>query len=313
MANPYDVLGLSPDAAPEDIKSAFKKLARKYHPDLNPSREAEARFKDVNEAYDIIGNAERRSLFDEFGEVSLEPGFDPEMARSYQAARAVQERFQAKSDPMSGFHDFFGDMFGGGFATDGGHTNDRGYGHSAAPSQGQDIQTEGRIDPVIAFIGGNTQVSVFYPDGQTRPVTVRVRAGAETGDVVTLRGMGASGRNGGPPGDLHLQLSIPEHPVFKRNGDDIEVTVPITVLEAMLGGTIEVPTPQGVRKVNLPAGVGSSRMRLRGRGVQRPHQPGNLILHLQPQVPKHPTQEMLDAARAIEQGYGRGVRADLFR
>lgn len=309
MVDPYDVLGVNRHAGAEDIKRAYRKLVRECHPDLNPTPGAEQRFTAVSDAYAILSDARARALYDEFGAESLAPGFDPQIARMF-----ARRREQASRPSESPFGDMsaFADVMGAAFSADpdepvgrsganGGPTGS--YGSSSA-----DLQVEAEIDAMVSYTGGMTTISVTRPGGRVDTLRIRVKAGAKAGDLIRLPGQAASPYGGGPAGDLTIELKIREHPLIRRQGDDLEMDVPVTLLEAVQGGPITVPTPTGPARVNLPPNCAGARLRLRGRGVQRPDRPGNLVLHLRPVLPEHIDAAVLDACRTIERAYREDVR-----
>ena len=177
--------------------------------------------------------------------------------------------------------------------------------------RGRDQNAELEIDALTAIRGGETELVLTRPTGERENLRVRIPAGVKDGGVLHLKGQGYPPPGGGPCGDLHLRLTVPEHPVLRRIDDDLEMDVPITVLEALKGATITVPTPTGDVKVNVPAGVTTGqRLRLKGRGIQK-SPPGDLYLALRPEVPVSQDPEVLAAAERIEQAYPKSVRATL--
>lgn len=248
----YAVLGVSKDATQDDIKRAYRKLARKLHPDVNPGDDnAEERFKEIAEAYHVLGDAERRSTYDRVGPDGFAQQFD-----------------------MSDFGEQFGSFFRGGFRTGAGTPRGfemfeellrGGFGDRAAPP-GQDVQVQVRLSLEEALRGGERPVSYRLPSGTTQQLRARIPAGVRDGARIRLRGKGAS--SGGAPGDLYLQVEVAPHPTFRLHGDDLHVDVPVTVYEAALGGTVEVPTLEGQTRINLPPGTrGGQVFRLRGKGA----------------------------------------------
>lgn len=273
MARPdlYETLGVPREADAEAVRKAYRHLARQYHPDVNPGDEAaEDRFKQVSEAYAVLSDDERRRDYDEFGEVSLEGGFDREAAR--QAREAFGARFGAGGEPgFAGEAYSYGDlddmlsrMFGGAR---------RGAGDAAGfVLRGADLETELELEFLEAARGTEKQLSLARPDAQggvTREnVTVRIPPGVDSGGRIRVSGKGSPGIGGGPPGDLYAKLRVRPHPVFRREGRDLFLTLPVTVSEATLGAKIEVPTLDGKATVTVPAGTdGGARLRLRGKGV----------------------------------------------
>jgi curved DNA-binding protein len=307
MRNPYDVLGVARNADQEAIRKAYKTLARKYHPDRNKAVEAEAKFKEINAAYDVVGDDKKRKWYDEFGDVSLQPGFDPEKARAW--SRAGGQSFRGGPGPGVGGFDF-------GFGGDGGGGMDDllgslfGMGGGKRTARGRDQQATLAVEPMLAIVGGETSINLQRPHG-AETLKVRIPAGVNDGGTLRLKGQGLPPPGGGPCGDLLLKLEVSPHPRLRRTGDDLELDVPITVLEALRGASITVPTPTGDVKVSIPAGSSSgARLRIRGRGVQRTGTPGDLFLRLQVATPPS-APELIEAAEVLERAYTKPVRADL--
>lgn len=314
MRDPYDVLGVSRDADQEAIRKAYKQLARKYHPDRNKSPDAETRFKEINAANDILGDEAKRKLFDEFGEMSTRPGFDADKARAWSRASAGGGRAGGFPGGMGGgpggydfggdvdIEDLLGSMFG---AAAGGRGRPR-------ARRGQDQQATMAIDPMLAILGGETIIQLPRPGGEAESLKVRIPAGVADGGKLRLKGQGYPPPGGGECGDLHIRLHVPAHPRLARDGDDLELEVPVTVLEALRGASIAVPTPTGEIKVNVPPGSSSgTKLRIRGRGVQRSGNPGDLYLALKVVVPDTSEEDAIAAAETLEKAYPGPVRAGL--
>ncbi|HWP56562.1 MAG TPA: molecular chaperone DnaJ [Candidatus Acidoferrales bacterium] len=363
----YKILGVSRTASNDEIRKAYRKLARKYHPDINPGdKDAEAKFKEISAAYDVLSDAKKRKLYDEFGEAGLAPGFDPEKARAY---RAWQD--QAASTGGSFSFDFgdLGDLFG----DLGGIFGRRAGARRRGPQDGEDIEAALDIDFLDAVRGFQTTLNLqrtvacdtcrgagskgaavcpvcngsgtqYIAQGAARlrrtcqrcfgagqipgescptcggrgrvlrseRVTVNIPPGAETGKRIRVPGKGEGGILGGAPGDLYIVPRVREHPLLERSGRDLTMEVPITVGEAIRGGTIEVPTPVGPVKVKIPPGTQSGqRLRIPGKGVQGHGKvpAGDLYLRLMIQVPKNGVRQ--DALEALDRAYGRDIRKDL--
>jgi len=290
----YSVLGVSKSSDADAIKKAYRKLARDLHPDKNPgNKEAEARFKAVNRAYETLHDPKKRALYDEFGEDALREGFDPDKVRAY-------KNWQA-SGGNGGFGGGFGgarqvnieDLFGGGVS---GFDGDLGelFGRTRrrGPMKGQDVEQELTIDFESAVRG--TTLQLRSADGET--VGVRIPPGADEGSRVRIAGQGGPSPNGGPRGDLVLLIHVRPHAFFKREGDDLTIEVPIRLSEAVKGGKVKVPTFDGPVSVKVPPGTQSGTMlRVRGKGVSRKGRtPGDLYVRFMVHVP---TANAADAAR----------------
>ena len=298
----YAVLGVPRDADEETIKKAFRKLAMKHHPDKSPGKASEQRFKEVNQANEVLSDAKKRALYDEFGEESLSQNFDAERARVIRqygggrGARAgrggapgggfdVQDIFGNAAPGGGDFGDIFGDLFGG-----------RGRGPRAprGPMRGQDMESVVTVDFVSAVKG--TQLQHQRGDAA---VTVRVPPGANEGSRLRIPGQGSPGAGGGPAGDLLLTIHVTPHPHFEREGDDLHLEVPITIGEAYRGEKIRIPTPDGEVTLKVPAHTQSGKVtRLRGKGVTRKgKEPGDLYVKFIVHVP---TVDDPEVAKAVD-------------
>jgi DnaJ-class molecular chaperone len=264
--DPYTVLGVSRGAGEEDIKRAFRKLARQYHPDVNKSRGAETRFKEISEAYEILGDPEKRRRYDMFGHEGVHSdfsGFGSSSARDpFEGMRFGNSGFSFNYGNFTGasgsgvFDDLFSEFLGG----RSGRTRRR-------PTQmrGQDVEYDLTIDFEQAYWGVTAEVRVL-----DKRIEVHVPPGVDTGSRVRVSGQGAPGLHGGPPGDLYLNVRVTPHEYFRREGADIHLTVPVTFGEAVLGGTVEVPGPDGRLALRIPPGTSSgTSFRFRGKGF--PH------------------------------------------
>lgn len=376
----YQTLGVARSASDEEIKRAYKKLARKYHPDLNKDPDAEERFKEVNSAFEVLGNPEKRKMYDEFGEDAERMGFDPEKARQY---RAWSQNMGGGRGPggfgpggfggvgggggFGGLGDIFGEVFGG----RGGSRRRR-----PRPAPGANVTAEIQVELLDALRGteldlranlpspcstcagtgrapnvaqapcsqcggsgtltiggGNVRISCPACGGSGKAqhlacptcggrgaryeashLKVHIPKGVPDGGRIRLAGKGEPGVHGGPPGDLILTVHVREHPLLRRKGDDLYLSLPITVPEAIHGAQIQVPTLDGSVKLTVPPGSQSGqRLRLRGKGAPRPRggARGDLYVELSIRVPKAPSEDCLDAAESLQPFYGEDVRADL--
>jgi DnaJ-class molecular chaperone len=255
--DPYQELGVSREASADDIRKAFRKLAKAHHPDVNPGdKESEERFKRASAAFDILGDADKRRKFDA-GEIDAD---GREIQRGFTGhpfgagAGPGAESFEFEGVDLN---EILGEMFGGGRGRGPGR---RGAGGFA--SRGGDVRARLEIDLEDAIMGAKRRLS--FPDGPTLDVTIP--AGAADGQVLRLKGQGAPGRAG--PGDALIELAIRPHPVFRREGDGLVMELPISVPDAVLGGKIEAPTPEGPVSLSVPKGSNSGAiLRLKGRGL----------------------------------------------
>ncbi len=310
----YKILGMPRDASPQELKKAYRQLAKELHPDHNPDdQEAEERFKDVSAAYTVVSDPEKRKLYDEFGEMGLREGFDP-------------DAYQAATQGAGGFGGFdFGDIFGGGARGGGraGHVEfdledlfgGRGPGRGSyvrAPQRGADIQSQVTIDFRDAVLGCMRELSLRSAEGE-RTLKVRIPAGVRKGGKIRLRGQGGVGGNGGPSGDLVLKVNVEKHPYFSMRGKQLHVRVPVTPLEAYSGAKVTVPTPEGDVQLSIPAGSqNGSKLRLRGKGVQpKGKAQGDLIAQLEIILPEGHADEVEEALKTVDEAFEGDPRGDL--
>jgi curved DNA-binding protein len=286
----YAILGVPKNADADVVKKAYRKLAGKLHPDKNPGdAKMEARFKQVNHAYEVLGDAKKRQLYDEFGEEGLRDGFDPERVRAYKDWSSRQARSRGgPADEAGGtvnLEDLFGGTTSGGVGDLFGDFMGRAR-RSRGPSKGPDLESEVTIDFASAVRGATLELR---PQGVVgEPVTVRIPPGANEGSRVRIPQQGGPSSNGGPRGDLVLSVHVTPHPYFRREGDDIHLDLPLTVAEAYRGAKVRVPTFEGAVTLKVPPGSQSGQsVRLRGKGIAKKGRPaGDLYVRFMIQIPK---------------------------
>jgi len=300
----YKVLGLEKTAAQEDIKKAYRKLARKYHPDLNPNdKEANKKFQQINEANEVLSDPEKRKKYDQYGK-DWEHADAFEQARKDNAGRSRQGGaggFSQSYDP-SGFagadEDHFSDFFESLFGGMGGNRSSSG-GRQAA-FKGNDYQAELHVTLEEAYTTHKRIITINGKD-----VRITVQAGVENGQVIKLKGYGAPGRNGGPAGDLLLTFVISDNPRFKRLGNDLYTTVNLDLYTAVLGGEATVDTLNGKVKLKVkPETQNGSKTRLKGKGFPEYKKEGvfgDLILTFDIQMPTHLTDKQKELFRELAQ------------
>ncbi len=340
----YNILGVKKDASQEEIKRTYRRLARKCHPDVNPGdKTAEQKFKDINEAYEILGDPKKRADYDQFGKTPFGAGgFEGFRTRDF-------------GSQFGGFEDIFSDFFGGprreeaplrgpdlvtsldisleeaykGVTTPFTLTREvpckacKGTGAEASRTcsncKGTGSRQQGRgffqiAQPCPSCKGGGRIITKVCKacrgNGSTvatQTIKVRIPPGADTGSRLKLRGMGGAGVRGGPSGNLYIELTVRPHPVFKRDGNNIYVEAPVTVGEATLGGKIKVPTLDGTATMTLPPGTDSGKkFKLKGKGIPgtRTGIRGDEFVVIKIVVPKTVTARAKEALQEVEKAYG---------
>lgn len=280
----YKTMGVPRDASPDAIKRAYRKLARKYHPDVSKEAGAEDKFKAMQEAYEVLKDPEKRARYDQLGanwRAGQEFRPPPDWRQEYESA-------SRRGSDQEGFSDFFSSLFGGGSPF--GRAGDPSRGFAAA---GQDHVATVAISLDEAFKGSTRNIELNSPqagaDGrmtmQPRTLRVTIPAGVTAGQRIRLAGQGSPGLGGGPAGDLYLEIGIEPHPLFVAEGRDIALTLPIAPWEAALGATVTAPTLGGPVEMRIPPGArAGQKMRLKGRGL--PGKPaGDQIVVLRIVVP----------------------------
>jgi DnaJ-class molecular chaperone len=253
-ADPYTILGVKKDASQEEIQKAYRRLAKKLHPDLNPgNKQAEEQFKEISAAYDLLGDAEKRARYDR-GEIDAS-GVERPQQRFYRdfAEGGSQYANDAGFADFAGADDILSQIFGR-------------EGRANIRMRGSDVHYRLELDFLDAINGGKRQITL--PDGSV--LDVNIPAGTNDGQILRLRGKGRPGIGGGPAGDALVGIEVRPHRIFMRKGDDIHVDLPISLSEAVLGGKVKVPTPTGSVTMTVPKWTNTGTvLRLRGKGVPR--------------------------------------------
>jgi molecular chaperone DnaJ len=296
----YKVLGVPKDISQAELKKAYRKLARKYHPDSNPGdAAAEAKFKEISEAHAVLADTEQRKEYDQMR--AMGAGAPRFAAGGGGQTGGFEDVFggmfgqgnQRTTRSAGGFDDIFGNLFGGGnFGQPSG-----GFRGQGGPSKGRDLTATTALDFVSAIKGETVKLQA----AGSKPISVKIPAGVSDGQKIRLKGKGEQSIDGGPAGDLTLTISVRKHPVFERDGLNLRVDVPVTFAEATLGATIEVPTLGGDPvKLRVTPGTPSGRvLRVKGRGVTTSKATGDLLAMVQVAVPSHLTAEAKDHLEAF--------------
>lgn len=373
--NFYKILGVSEDATKEDIKKAYRKLARKWHPDINPGNsDAEKKFKEIASAYDCLGNDEKRKLYDEFGEDSLHSGFEADKARQYRKWQSAEEtgtgNFRSGFSGYQNYEDILGDLFN--FTGNA----ESGFG-TKSPLRGKNIEFDMNIDFISALKGFETEIAIQRPlickkcNGKgvdtsvaikkcstcggsgklkmakgpvdfmrqcqtcagtgeirtacsscqgigsvvgTEKIKVTIPSGVKEGSKVRVAGKGGPGTNGQPAGDLYLIVHVNEHPVLKRDGDNLYMDVPVTIYELMAGATILIPSINGKVKVKIPAkSQNGQTLKLKGKGAVniKTKKQGDMLIKLSVMVPVTEDKETLEAVKKMAGLYPQDIRSGI--
>jgi DnaJ-class molecular chaperone len=306
----YDILGVKKTASADEIKKAYRSLAKKFHPDKNKgNKDAENKFKEISEANAVLSDQEKREQYDRLGKEAFRSGGGPNPFQGgtnpFGAAGFDFSQFtgggararggRRPAGGAGGFTDIFSDLFGGG-------------GFEQGPERGSDLEAELTIDFRDAILGTTMDLTI-----NGKPVKVKIPEGMSDGQRIRLRGKGGPGAGGGPAGDLNVLIHIRPHPLFERRGDDIYIDLPIKVGEAIRGGEVEVPTIHGPVRARIPAGTqGGQTFRIRGKGVKKKggtH--GDHYYRVQITAPKSSAPEVLAAADTIDAAYSEDPRAKL--
>lgn len=291
----YKILGVEKTATQDDIKKAYRKLARKYHPDMNPGdKTSEQKFKEINEANEVLGNAENRAKYDKYGE-HWQHGEEYEKAQRQQKHYSQYSRgFESENyENAEDYSDFFKDMFGGaGFGRSS-------YSRASGKFKGQDVYAE--ISLSLREVA-STHQKIFSINGQN--IRITIPAGAYDGQQIKLKGHGSPGYNGGPNGDLYITFAIEPDAQFERNGNDLKTKIPIDLYTAVLGGDIQVDTLNGKVKLKVqPETQNGTIVRLKGKGFpiyKKEGEFGDLFIVYDVQLPKNLTEKQKELFQQLK-------------
>jgi DnaJ-class molecular chaperone len=305
----YKTLGVPRNASQADIQKAYRELARKYHPDVNSAKDAKKKFQQVQAAFDVLNDPEKRELYDRYGSSfeAMGAGGGPKPGGGgWQQARpgaGPTFRFEDLGD-LGGFAQFFGDRFEGGDPSDLFRQFRRGGGRrgaAAQPRRGGDVQAEVEIPFNTSILGGEVQLSVQRESGKTETLAVKIPAGIESGKKIRLRGQGERAPRGGTPGDLLITVQVAAHPHFSRQGGNLLLRLPLTLAEAAGGAKIDVPTPTGTVALRVPPATSSgTKLRIRGHGVPAKDGAGDLLVEVQIVLPKDLGQADVEMLRQLD-------------
>ena len=317
----YKILGIRRDASQAEVLKAYRDLARKYHPDLNPDdKDAKKKFQAVQAAFDVLNDPEKREMYDRYGS-SFESmgargapggptwgagpgfGFRPQAFEDIDFSQVFGERFGP------GFGGEFGDVFGQ-FQQRPQQTRRKPPG---TPRRGVDIHRELLVPFASSITGGEAQITLHRQSGKAETITVKIPPGIEDGKKIRLRGQGEPAPAGGPPGDVLLTVRVGPHDFFQRRGNHLHVKVPVTLAEATLGAKIDVPTPRGTVSLKIPPETSSgTKLRIKGHGVAPPSgTAGDLFAEVQIVLPKNLDEATRQMIRQIDQKHPQKPRENL--
>lgn len=300
----YQVMGVARDATEAEIKQAYRRLARKYHPDVSKEKDAEARFKDLGEAYEVLKSAEKRAAYDQLG-AGPRPGENfkppPDWGSGFEFSGAGPSGTAGGAD----YSDFFESLFGGAGA--GARRAGHRGGRASAEDRGEDHHAKVLLDLDATLQGGSRQMTLRVPEidadgrlvSRERTLNVQVPKGILPGQTIRLAGQGSAAPAGGKAGDLYIEVEFQPHPLYKLDGRDLYLELPVAPWEAALGATVKTPTPNGVVELKIPPGShAGSKLRLKSRGLPAAT-PGDLYVVLQIALPPAADEKSKDAYRAM--------------
>lgn len=279
----YQLLGVPPDADQKTIKSAYRKLARQYHPDVSSERDAEDRFKEVSEAYEVLKDEDKRAEYDQLRLYGGSKGFEPPPGWE-----GAQQQYHG-GEFQGGFSDFFESIFG-----QSRHGSHQGFSRQHFTQRGEDIEFRLAIFLEEAFKGESKTIQYDVPrftesgvlERQSKTLKVKIPPGVTDGERIRLKGQGAPGIGDAPAGDLYLLIQLAEHPLFSVEGPDLAITVPVAPWEAVLGATIKVPTIDSAIQLTIPANSQTGKkLKIKGKGLGKEGERGDLYAILSVVVP----------------------------
>jgi curved DNA-binding protein len=311
----YKTLGVNRDASQADIQKAYRTLARKFHPDVNPDdKTAKKKFQTVQAAFDVLSDPSKRELYDRYGSSfeSVAAGGGPRPggprpgpagpggAEDFDFSQFFDERFTGGGGGGGGGPGGFADIFSQ-FRRPKGAAEGR-RGRAAANQRGADVAAAVEIPFTMSVSGGEAQIALTRGDGKAETLSVKIPAGIEEGKKIRLRGQGEPAPAGGTPGDLLITVQVTSHPFFQRRGDNLHVRLPVSLLEAAEGAKVDVPTPGGTVSLRVPPGTSSgTKLRVKGHGIARKGQPtGDLFAEVEIILPPKLEAKDLESIRQIE-------------
>jgi DnaJ-class molecular chaperone len=313
----YKILGVKRSASEAEIQKAYRALARKYHPDVNPDdKSAKKKFQNIQKAYDVLKDPQKREMYDRYGSSFESMGTGPNPA-----GPAWRTQGTGGAEDID-FSQFFGgggapsgfESFGDFFRQFGGTPQGRQSRQSRRRgTPGNDLQHELQVPFETSITGGEAQLSVRRGSGKVEKISVKIPEGIEDGKTIRLRGQGEAGAGASPPGDLLIKIRVEPHPFFSRRGNDLEVILPVSLAEAALGAKVDVPTPKGVISLKIPPATSSGkRLRIKGHGVaQRGSERGDLYAIVQIVLPDTIDAAGSDLIRDFEKRHPLNPRAEL--
>ena len=314
----YKTLGVPRSASQDDILKAYRELARKHHPDMNPDdKSATKKFQKIQRAFDVLSNAEKREMYDRYGESFETLGAGAAQGRPWGPAPGGGEFRSAPGGAAEDvdFSQFFGERFGEAGLGDlfGQFRRAGSRGASSSRRRGADIAYELEIPFNTSIVGGEVQLNVQRPQGKSETLMVKIPAGIAEGKKIRIRGHGEPAAGKGPPGDILITIHVAPHPYFTRKGNHLYVRLPLTLGEAADGAKIDVPTPTGAVKLTIPPGATTgTKFRIKGHGVAAAGgSPGDLFAEAQIVMPKKLDPADRQLLRQLDERYPQNPRRDL--